>query len=88
MPGGIQLESGGAFLLHGIVVALGQRGKDRAGVPGGDRVHQGVVTGPADLKHSVREALGLVRGADLDNLNTALSGIPIAIGNPPLLLSS
>ena len=76
MPGGVQAESGGTFQLQGIIIALGKRGEHSAGVPGGDGVHQGVVAGPADLKNSVREALRLVRGVDLDDLHAALSGVP------------
>ena len=39
VPGGIQFESRGAFLLQGIIIALGKRSKHRAGVSRGNGVH-------------------------------------------------
>ena len=71
VPGGVQLESGGAFQFQGIIIPFIKRGKDSAGVPGGDGVHQGVIRCLTDLKNSVREALRLVRGVDLDDLHAA-----------------
>ena len=43
MPGGIQFESRGAFLLHGIIIALGKRSKHSAGVSRGNGVYQGII---------------------------------------------
>lgn len=39
VPGGIQFESRGAFLLQGIIIALGKRSKHRAGVSRDNGVH-------------------------------------------------
>ena len=43
MPGGIQFESRGAFLLHGIIIALGKRSKHSAGISRGNGVYQGII---------------------------------------------
>ncbi|CAN4021027.1 HNH endonuclease, partial [Dysosmobacter welbionis] len=62
VPGGIQFESGGAFLLQGIIIALGKRSKHSARVSGGNGVYQGVIRCLVDLKNGVRKPLRLVRG--------------------------
>ena len=84
---GVQLEPLRALDFHGVVGPVLQREKCTAIFVRGDGIDQLVVDLP-NLKGDVGNALFGIICVDLNDLHAADGVIIIAIGNPPLLLSS
>ena len=85
--GAVQLEAIRCLDLNRIVGTVFQGNEDSTVFVRGDGIDQFVIY-LTNLECGARNALGLISFVDLDNLNPSDGIVIIAIGNPPLLLSS